>query len=192
VHFLTKSDRMTRYKALGCIIGLGGLLVLGASSGSGSGGERLLRWDILMFLSGACFSVSNILAKALSRRIDPLLLSGWAMLLGGLALCVIALSLGAEPLHGSPLGWVMFVALALSSVVSVGLWNWLLKRCPVSSISVFTCLMPVIGSLLSAALLHEQVFTLSNLLSLVMVSSGVFFVNYHFQRNSKPCTAATK
>ena len=189
-HFLTKSDRMNRYKVLGCVVGLGGLVVLGTDSGSGSGGTSLLFWDLLMFLAGASFSVSNLIAKSLSRRVDPVLLSGWGMLFGGVVLCIIAAIMGAGMLHGSLLGWGMFVALALSSVISVGLWNWLLKRCPVSSVSVYTCLMPVISSLLSAVLLREQVFTLTNLLSLFMVSSGVFFVNFHFEQKAPRCMPA--
>lgn len=178
-HFLIKNDRMNRYKAIGCVVGLIGLVILGVGDGGAAGGISI--WDLLMFLSGITFSVGNIICKGLTGRLSALLVAGWQMLFGGLVLCVIALSLGAQMLHGSLLGWTMFAVLALQSVVSMGLWSWLLKRCPVSHISVFTCLIPIIGVLFSALLLHEQVFTLSNMLSMILVSSGVFFVNYTFR-----------
>jgi drug/metabolite transporter (DMT)-like permease len=177
-HFLIKNDRLNRYKVLGCVVGLTGLVILGIGDG---GTANVSVWDLLMFLSGITFSVGNIICKGLTGRLPALLVAGWQMLFGGLALCLIAWSLGAGMLHGTLLGWTMFFVLVLQSVVTMGLWSWLLKRCPVSHISVFTCLIPIIGVLFSAALLQEQVFTLSNMLSMLMVASGVFFVNYTFR-----------
>ena len=178
-HFLVKNDRMNRQKGIGCLVGLAGLVVMGVGDGNGAGGISI--WDLLMFMSGIMFSLGNIICKGLTERLSALLVAGWQMLFGGLVLCLVAVVLGADALRGSLLGWTMFAILTLQSVVSMGLWSWLLKRCPVSHISVFSCLIPIIGVLFSAFLLHEQVFTLSKMLSMILVSSGVFFVNFNFQ-----------
>ena len=69
--------------------------------------------------------------------------------------------------------------MALISAVAYSLWGILLKHNPVSRISIFGFMNPVIGVLLSAVLLNEknQAFSIYGLISLVLVCVGIYIVN---------------
>ena len=59
------------------------------------------------------------------------------------------------------------------------IWGILLKYNPVSRISILGFMNPVMGVLLSAAFLGENrdAFSLTGLMSLVLVSAGIVIVN---------------
>ena len=71
---------------------------------------------------------------------------------------------------------VLFYVGALSAVATT-IWNMLLKYNNVSAISVYNCLQPVFGALLSAALLGENVFQIKNLVALIFSCAGIYLVN---------------
>ena len=68
--------------------------------------------------------------------------------------------------------WLAFVSAAAFS-----LWTALLKYHQASRISIFNLLVPVFGTLLSAILLGEAVLRIETLVSFVLISIGIVFVN---------------
>ena len=73
----------------------------------------------------------------------------------------------------------MLVYLVFISAVAYTLWGVLLKYNPVSKVTVFGFMNPVIGVILSAAILREQEQSsgLVCVLSLILVSAGIWLVN---------------
>ena len=63
------------------------------------------------------------------------------------------------------------------SAFATTIWNILLKYNNVSAISVFNCLQPVFGALLSAVLLGENIFEIKNLAALLLSCIGIYIVN---------------
>ncbi|MNP60016.1 EamA-like transporter family protein [compost metagenome] len=53
----------------------------------------------------------------------------------------------------------------------------LLKYNKVGKVSVYNFLIPVFGALLSAVFLGESIMELKNLVALLFVSIGIYFVN---------------
>lgn len=170
-HFFCENDRLNRNKLTGCLLGGAGILLMGGGGGAGNPG------DVLMFLSALTFSLGNILCQRLTRRFRPTTLAGWQMLCGGLGLCTLGLLLGGRLGVGAAAGWAALAFLTAQSAVTFGIWSCLLTYGPVSGIGVYTCIVPAVSMLLSAALPGEPQITLSSLISLLLVALGVVFVN---------------
>lgn len=78
----------------------------------------------------------------------------------------------------------MLLYLAFVSAAAYTLWGVLLKYNPVSRVSIFGFMNPVVGVLLSALFLKEggQAFSVRNLTALFLVCAGIWVVN-RFQNN---------
>lgn len=172
-HFFCAGDRMNRSKAIGCLLGTAGIVLLCGVSGQGN----TLPGDLLMFLSALTFSVGNIICQRLTQRIRPMTLAGWQMLFGGLALCILALVSGVRLGAGNPAGWTAMVFLMLQSAVTFGIWSCLLTHSSVSSVGIYTCLVPAVGVLTSALLPGEPKPTAVTWLAMLLIVLGVAYVN---------------
>ena len=63
------------------------------------------------------------------------------------------------------------------------LWTALLKFHDASRISVFNLLVPVFGTVLSGLMLGENVFRIETLISLILISFGIAFVNMNLKKS---------
>ncbi len=110
---------------------------------------------------------------------NPVLLSGYQFITGGIIMCVIGLLMGGK-VHGfAAASTGMLVYLAVVSAVAYSLWGILLKYNPVSKVAVFGFMNPVFGVILSALLLGEgaQAAGVKSLIALLLVSIGIYVVN---------------
>ncbi len=173
-HLFLKNDKMSRQKALGCACGFLGVLVLGLG---GLNGFNLLG-DGLVLLSAVSSGAGALVSRIFTPGRDPMLLTGWQLLLGGVFLLGVGMagggSLGTVTLPGLLLLGYMVVL----SAAAFTIWTALLGKFPVSKVTVFSFLIPVFGALFAAIVLGEDVFTLRNLASLALVSGGIAVANY--------------
>jgi len=177
-HFAFADDRLTLRKSIGCMIGFAGVIVILSSAGFG-GQPITLIGEGFMLLS----AVEQGFGAGISRRItpgrDPIAITGWQLSIGGLILLLIGLAGGgAGGITITLPGILVLGYLSLLSAAAFTIWTMLLKEHPVGKVTVYMFLIPVFGSLLSAAILQENVFTFRNLCALVLVCAGIFTVNH--------------
>lgn len=181
-----REEKLTAAKTLGCLAGLLG--VVAANWGGRFGG---FRWngEGLILASVVCYAFSSVLIKRYAQDESPVLLSGWQFALGGLALIVIGLLCGGRPTAQgwSPASIGMLLYLAFLSAVAYSLWGVLLRSNPVSRVAIYGFMNPVMGVILSAALLGEgtQAFRWQNLAALGLVSAGILLVNWFPHRRKE-------
>ncbi len=180
--FFFRSDRFTALKLLGCALGFAGVLLV--NRGGGVTAETL-PGDALIFLSTVCAAGGNIIAKKSAAGLDPVRLTAWQLLFGGILLCGAGFAAGGGldllNLHGVLiLLWLAFVSAAAFSI-----WTALLKYNPAGRISVFNLLVPVFGTALSGLLLGEDVFRVESIVSLLLISSGVILVNLRREKDEE-------
>ncbi|MDD4849580.1 MAG: DMT family transporter [Gemmiger sp.] len=173
-HFLYgRADRLTPRKALGCALGFGGVLV--ATIGNHGGGSG---WGIgCMLAASAIFAVAGPWNKAVTKQADSFSVCCINLGVGGLALLVMGLAMGGQLHPQSPLAIPVLLYLAFVSGAGYVLWALLMKNNPVSRISVFGLLIPVINVLLSALLNGEPLFEWQYIGALVLVCGGIWLVN---------------
>lgn len=169
-----KSDRLTVLKITGCVLGFGGVLVM-----NGFGGFQLgtLFGDFLIFMSTVFSAGGNLIAKKVTQGRDPVKITAYQLLFGGVLLTVIGFSIGGRLDLLNPKGLLILLWLALVSAAAFSVWTALLKYHPASKISVFNLLVPVFGTVLSGLLLGENVFRAETLLSLLLIAAGIVLVN---------------
>lgn len=183
-HYIYKNDRLSFNKVLGCAVGFIGVMVVNFSAG-------LLSFDFALvgegFIVIAAFilSAASIYGKKVSQHVDSVVLTGYQLTLGGLALLLIGLATGGT-LTGFTLKSTALLAylVALSSA-AFSLWTILLKYNRVSMVTVFNFMIPVFGTMLSALFLDERFLEWKNAVALVLVCYGIWLVT----KEEKPALA---
>jgi len=112
-----------------------------------------------------------------AKTLSAFKLVGFGQLTAGIMLTVYSLFMGGSIEKINLAGGVTLLALALISAIAYVLSLLPLKYFPASEIAVFNLLITVFGVVMSALVLGENVFKLNYLISLVLVSAGIFLVN---------------
>ena len=173
-------DRMTGRKALGCIVGLLGVVL---ANFEGTQGGFSFSGEGLMLLATVLFAVGSLFSKDVTKTVDPFCATGWQLLLGGLVLTLIGL-LGGGRLcaPASFSGWGSFLYLAALSSVAFAIWTRLLQKFAAGRVAVYNFLTPLFGVLLSACLLGESLSGVQIVLALLLVCLGIVLVNLPARR----------
>jgi len=177
-HFLYgKADRMTPRKALGCVLGFGGVLI--ATLGNHGGGSA--KGMAFMLIASAIFALAGPWNKAVTQHADSFSVCVLNLGVGGLALAVMGFAMGGGLHPESAAGIPVLLFLAFISGAGYVIWALLMKNNPVSRIAVFGLIIPVMNVLLSAllsALLNgEPLFEWNYLAALLLVCIGIYLVN---------------
>ena len=174
-HFVFVTDKLTLKKTIGCIIGFLG--VIAVLSGSGFGAEKVkITGEGFMLMSAVGQGIGAVVSRKVAKGKDAMLLTGWQLFIGGVFLSVVGL-IGKGPIHITAKGFILLLYLAVLSAVAFSLWTVMLKYHPVAKVTVYMFLVPVFGSILSAVILNENVFTIKNLIALIFVCVGILLVN---------------
>lgn len=174
-HLLYADDRLTPRRVLGCLVGFAGVVAVNISA-SGLDAPFSLSGEGLLLVSTFAGSLAAIYGRRLSQRMDAAVMTGWQLLMGGLALTSLGL-VGGGHLGQLSLGaGLLIVYLAAVSAVAFALWSLLLKHNPVGSVAVFNFEIPVFGVIVAALVLGESVFEWKNLAALILVTAGIYLV----------------
>ena len=174
---LFHQEKLSAAKILGCVIGFAGVVLVNISGGGLDFGFHFTG-EGFIFLSTIAYAFSSVFLKRYSKEDNPVLLSGWQFVFGGLVMIVCGLLAGGRLSEWSVAGVLMLLYMAVISAVAYSLWGILLKYNPVSKVAVFGFMNPVFGVILSAILLHEgDSIGVMCLVSLALVCAGIYIVN---------------
>ena len=189
-HFIYANDRLSRRKALGCAVGFVGVMVVNLRGAQGLDAEFTLLGEGFIVIAAFVLSAASIYGKRLSQRIDPMVMTGWQLGIGGLVLLLGGLAGGGDIRGWSAGSLALLGYMAVLSAVAFTLWAALLKHNRVGQVTVFNFLIPVFGALLSALFLGEAVLEWRNLAALVMVCGGIWLVTTEAQA-PRPVSSST-
>lgn len=176
-----KNDKLTAPKISGCIIGfIGVLFILGGFDFSSIN----IIGDGLILLSTTCSTSGNIISKKITGGRNPMLITSFQLLSGGVILCIIGLLLGGQLVFKNAESIIYLLILASCSALAFSLWTALLKYHDASMISIFNLLIPVFGTLLSGLILGENIFKPEIIISLILIVAGILLVNINIKRKS--------
>ncbi len=178
-----RMEKFTAAKIIGSIIGFAGVVIINVSKGDLAGGLTL-KGEGFILISTVAYAFSSVLMKHWSNEENPMMMSAWQFLLGGIVMSIIGFALGGR-ISGFDLRSVLLlIYLASLSAIAYSLWASLLKYYPVSRIAVYGFMNPVFGFILSAFLLGEsEAFGLKSIAALVLVCLGIYIVNYTKKTN---------
>ena len=175
-----RMEKLTIRKILGCVVGFTGIiLILGGFQGIVEGGAITFQGEGAMLMSALFYAFSSCCIKKFSKHENPVTLSGYQFLLGGLVLFVAGWIMGGELVFRSASCVYNLLYMGFISAGAYTLWGVLLKYNPVSRVAIFGFMNPVMGVLLSAWILGEnnEAFSVTGVVSLVLVAVGILIVN---------------
>ncbi len=178
--YVFRLEKMTVRKIVGCLVGFAGIImILGGGAALMEGGGISFAGEGAMLTADVFYAMSGCCIKIFSRKEDPVVLSGYQFFVGGIILFVIGRIMGGALVFATPSCWGNLIYMGFISAGAYTIWGILLKYNPVSRISILGFMNPVMGVLLSAAFLGEnrEAFSLTGLMSLVLVSAGIVIVN---------------
>lgn len=175
-HFIYHNDRLSLNKVVGCLVGFVGVMVVNFN-------RDLLDFDFSLLGEGSVvmaafiLSAASIYGKKVSQSMDSIVLTGYQLGIGG-----VALLLGGTLTGGTLTGFTLassalLLYLAVLSSVAFALWTILLKYNRVGMVTIFNFLIPIFGAILSAMFLGETILEWKNLLALGLVCFGIWLVN---------------
>ena len=176
-------EKVNLRKIIGCVIGFAGVVLINLNGFDAESFRNIftgfsLIGEGFIFISTFAYAFSTVILKKFSKTEDPVLLSGWQFIFGGLVMMVVGLIFGGKVSFGSARAVLMIIYLAFLSAAAYSLWGTLLKYNPVSRVAVFGFMNPVFGFILSAWLLGESgSIGIMAVLSLIIVCVGIFIVN---------------
>ena len=179
-----RQEKLTVKKIAACLLGFAGIIIVNLN---GLTLTMNFLGDGFVIFSTISYAVSSVLMKRFSKYEDPVVISGYQFIIGGAFMTVLGLSLGGRFSLESFSGVMLLVYLAFLSAIAYALWGLLLKSNPVSRVSIFSFTTPIFGTLLTVLLLPSSngVQTLNLIITLLLVSSGIFLLNYQPSKQKK-------
>jgi drug/metabolite transporter (DMT)-like permease len=153
-------ERVSRAGIIAVLVGFAGVALL-LRPGEQSGDATVLGLAACV-IAAAMWASGSFASPRLRLPADPLVSTGWQMLLGGLAIVAVGLALGEAP-EVDPAAFSTRSILALGYLVVFGSWiaftayAWLLQNAPISKVSTYAYVNPVVAIVLGFLILDEVV-----------------------------------
>lgn len=171
-----KSEHMTIRKALGCLLGFAGILLINLEFGSSNSENFSLAGDGMLFMSAVCSAFGGILTRIVTKKVDAMVATGISLALGGFVLAITGIVMGGRLTIINAYGIVILILLILVSAIGFSLYNKLISCNPVGEVAIFNSLIPVFGAILSCIILGETFYSKYIIASLLVVS-GIYIIN---------------
>jgi drug/metabolite transporter (DMT)-like permease len=166
-------ERLSPVRAIALLVALGGIFILIGGNSIDAGIGKLP--GLLMALVGAiCVGLGTVLTKHFPLEMAPLPLAAWQIGIGCLPVAIVGLAIEQPALAAlSAVGWASMIYLTLIQFcLCYVCWFAALARLPAATASIGTLLVPVVGVLSAAAILHEP-FGLREVIALAVALGGV-------------------
>lgn len=184
-------ERLPARAVLGLALGFVGVAIL-CAPGIGTAGA--LRGEAALLLAALSWSCGSLYARRATTTVDPLVATGWEMLIGGVLLLAIAAAVpGGAGTRPTAAGVAAIVYLIVfGSWIGFTAYVWLLAHAPAAKVATYAYVNPVIAVLLGWWLLDERVSLPVVAGSAVIVVAVVLVTTARVPRSaSAPTPAAT-
>jgi drug/metabolite transporter (DMT)-like permease len=133
---------------------------------------------VLAIGGGIAWAIGTVLSKRVFQRhaISPIRFTAWQMLLGAMALCLVAWQVPSRSIDWSrefllELGYSVFLASSLAWV----LWSFIVRELPTSVAGLSGLLVPV-GAITLAWLLLGEIPDNTELVGIIFIIAGLFVI----------------
>jgi len=141
----------------------------------------------LMLMAALSMAVGTIMSRYVSRQADPIMATGWHMVLGGLPVALLSWrwEVGATAGLTASDWWALGYASVFGSAVAYGLFFYFAASGSLTSLSALTFLTPVFA-LLFGNLFLQEVLSELQLLGVVLTLVSIYLISQREAIASKP------
>jgi len=134
----------------------------------------------ILILNNGLAGIGNVVVSKTAAELPPLVLSSFSMIVGGAILYLFALPIegfahGPFPLeYFGALAWLSFL-----SAAAITIWYTLLNRpgVKVSDLNMWKFIIPVVGAILSWAILPNEHADALSIVGMVIIASSLLVLN---------------
>ena len=176
---------------VGVLVGFAGVAILALSGGSASGAAA--SGIGLLILASVSWASGSFLSRKVPLPHDPFVSTAVQMLTGG-AIMGVAAAANGEFVGLDPASFSVSSLLALAYLVVAGsllaftAYTWLLRNAPISKVSTYAYVNPVVAVFLGWIILSEDVTATILVGAVVIVASVAFIVRHEATRPAKAGT----
>jgi drug/metabolite transporter (DMT)-like permease len=163
-------DRIPRRTLVGVLAGFAGVALLLLPGNRPSGVS--LGPAMVIIGAAASWGFGSFISGSLPLPRDGLVTAGWQMLFGGIVLAIAGAAAGEHvgtPSAESAWAWAYLVG--IGSLVAYTSYTWLLRNAPISKVSTYAYVNPVVAVVLGALILGENVGAVTIAGTAVIVAS---------------------
>ena len=165
---------------LGVTIGMSGLVLMllpGGTHPVAGGDGDVVRWSLAIMGSSFCWAYFSWRSARFELPANTLVTTTLEMAFAAIALIVVGLLSGEriQVAQADPSSWWALAYLVLASIGGYTAYTWLLGNAPLSLVSTYAYVNPVVAVLLGSLILREPITT-DVLLGLTVVVGGVMLV----------------
>jgi len=174
-------DRVGWRTSLGVAIGIIGVAAMLLPGGIAPLGEEtpgvVALWSGAMVVASMTYAFFSWRSRTLDLPSNTLVTTVYQLMWGGLAVMVVGLVAGEAPVptEYSDVSWAGFWWLVVASVIGYACYTYLLQHVPLSLVSTFAFVNPIVAVLLGWSLLAEP-FSRSVVIGLLVVVTGTALV----------------
>lgn len=170
-------DRFTASKLIGCLLGIAGIVSINIGPGADMFENITFMGDGMILLNAVCAGFGGVITRVVSKKMNMMFATGMSMLIGGVLMLITGALIGTDRGWSlTPAGIAVLLALIMISAVCFAIYNELIAYHPISRITIYNALIPVLGVIFAALLLHEEL-KWQYLISVILAALGIFIVN---------------
>ena len=185
-HLYLPHERITWLKVTGVLMGIVGIAIIFSDQLSVAGHLALLG-SMALVLSAFFGAYGNVLVKAYSQKIDPLVLAASQMACGVLPLFALGLATEGNPLRfhwtWTAVGALTYLVV-VGSVIAFALYYWLVRNMEVTKTMLIALVTPVVAVTLGMLVLAEKL-DWRTLAGGAMIMSGISSIVVRSVKGSK-------
>ena len=186
-------DKPSALSLLGVAAGFVGLVVVmqpdSITPRDGGNSSDLMLWMVIILFGNIVWAIGSFFTTRMDAPKKPLVLTTYEMLFAGLALMILGLARGQEfgdyfdASWQSWAGWTYLVV--VGSVVAYSTFNWLLGNAPISLVSTYSYVNPIVATGLGLLFFGESI-TMNVLIGGLIVLVSVALVITAETRRKQP------
>lgn len=178
-HFVLHNDKLTRRKIAAILLAFAGVISMALAPNRFRGAGISTTGCLLIFSGLVVNSIGTMLVVAYRGTLSLIKLTGCQMTFGGLLLLSMSVFLESHSEWArvaDPKFLIICFYLASVSALAFRIWFGLIRRYKITSISVYSSLTAVWGTILSILIMHDKVSP-ALMLGIVCVGSAVALMN---------------
>lgn len=178
---LILKEPITRMKAFGVLLGVGGALTLVMQSSQAGGQESNLQGNLMIIISGFSYSIYLVISKPITLRYSSVTIMKWMFLFATIVLLpfMYKQALASPAFNHAEIDFTEWSAIAFvlfgATYIPYLLIPMSLKRIRPTTVSMYNYVQPIIASFI-AVMIGQDNFSVNKLLSAALVFVGVYLV----------------
>jgi drug/metabolite transporter (DMT)-like permease len=181
-HFFLKGDRLTFLKMLGLILAFTGIFVVFGGRPRTAKATMFLG-DTLQITAAILWGATTLyIKKFMAEKVEPINTFLYQLFFSIPILLIVSMVLEPKWIYTVDpyiVGSLLYQSVIIA-FITYFVWFKLIHEYSVSRLSVFTFLTPIFGVLFGVIFLHEEL-TVSIMIGLPLVSTGIFLVNWRIR-----------